>query len=209
MNTLTSATNKTWQLVNRTIMMASTLALVGCGASEPTNEATPSRALQEKAGSGVDLDPCSLLTADDIKSITTDEMTRINRAAGNCHYQGAANVSLLVTAYATGGQERMETGRRAAKVLDSMGSAAADKGGAGANVKNMLQPANEKPPALGDEAVWGMNDTLLVRKGDAFIEVTPPMMHDPSTHTGIPLISSEEKRAIAVAVVTKALSKLP
>ncbi|WP_404338555.1 hypothetical protein AB2M62_06270 [Sphingomonas sp. MMS12-HWE2-04] len=72
----------------------------------------------------------------------------------------------------------------------------------------MLKRDNSAAPKLGDEAMWGANDTLSVRKGDAFVEVTPPLMHDPANHSGYPLVRKEEKRAIAQAIATKVLERL-
>ena len=160
------------------------------------------------ATGGQGLDPCSLMTAAEITAITTDVVTKADRNDATCNYRSDPKDGTQVTVYATGGAKQMETVRASARLLGGMGASVADKGGAGADVNTLLKPDKTKAPALGDEAMWELNDTLAVRKGDAFVEVSPPIMHDPATHTGYPLVKKEEKRAIAEAIATKALEKL-
>lgn len=180
------------------------LALAGCGGGT-TPDDVPSTTVEAAA----DPDPCSLMTGKEMTAITTDRVTATRRDGVSCTYRSAPDDGVQVTVRASGGAKAMEVVHRAAELLGGMGGAVADQGGAGADVAGMLKKDMAAAPRLGDEAVWGANDTLSVRKGDGFVEVTPPLMHDPANHSGYPLIGKAEKRKIAEAVAAKMLAKLP
>lgn len=187
-----------------TVCVATGLALSGCGGGKA--EVGDG---ETAAASTEGIDPCSLLTGEEVTAITTDKVIDLERQDGKtCIYRSNPDDGPQVTILETGGAKQMEVVHKTAKVLGGMGAAVADKGGAGGDVANMLKEDKSAPPPLGDEAVWGMNSTLSVRKGDAFVEVTPPLMHDPANHAGYPLVSKEDKRAIAQAIATKVLAKL-
>lgn len=185
-------------------VMAAGLELMACGGSGK-NDST-----RETAGISSDgsIDPCSLLSAAEMSEITTDAVTGTSRDAATCTYHSDPNDGVQLTVMKTGGAKQMEVVHRTAGVLGGMGNAVADKGGAGADTADLLKKDKTAPPALGDEAAWGLNTVLSVRKGDMFVEVTPPMMHDPKTHPGYPLVKTDEKRAIAQKIAEKVLAKL-
>ena len=186
--------------------LAATLALSGCGGSKSASSGDGGSAVASTGGS--DLDPCSILTSAEMTAITTDVVTRQDRDGATCNYRNDPKDGLQLTVYATGGAAQMKIRHQTTKLLGGMGASVANMGGAGADVSDKLKADTSAAPAIGDEAVWQMNDTLAVRKGDAFVEVSPMMMHDPATHTGYPLVSKADKRAIAQAVATKVLAKL-
>ena len=191
-------------------MLAAGLVLAGCGSKAKDDGGTGDGGGTTVAAQGGDLDPCSFLSAAEMTAITTDAVTNLERREGTaCIYHSKPDVDTDVTVHATGGAEQMATAHRVAGLLGGMGSAVADKGGAGADAAALLKPDATAVPKIGDEAMWGMNATLSVRKGDAFVEVTPPLMHDPANHAGYPLVPNAEKRAIAVKVATAVLAKLP
>ncbi len=185
--------------------LAATLALSACGGAK-TDSATGDTAAASTSGAPVD--PCSLLTGEEMTAITTDKVTALDRNGAECNYRSAPNDGLQLTVYATGGAAQMETVHQTAKLLGGIGSGIAGMGGAGADVADQLKQDKSAGPALGDEAVWQTNDTLAVRKGDVFVQVSPPIMHDPANHPGYPLIKKDDKRAIAQAVAAKVLAKL-
>ncbi|AQR73558.1 DUF3558 domain-containing protein [Sphingomonas sp. LM7] len=192
-----------------TAVVVAGLALAGCGGRQTAENGETAVAGGGAAGGGHDIDPCTLITPREMTAITTDKVTGTNRDGVSCTYRSEPNDGVQITVRATGGAKAMEVVHRSAELLGGMGGTVADKGGAGADVAEMLKKDTGAVPALGDEAVWGPNDTLSVRKGDAFVEVTPPLMHDPANHSGYPLIRKEEKRAIAQAVAVKLIEKLP
>ncbi|MDG2533848.1 hypothetical protein P6144_09345 [Sphingomonas sp. HITSZ_GF] len=182
---------------------AAGLALAGCGGGT-----TGSATAEAGASGGGTFDPCSVLSAAEISEITTDAVTRTNHDDATCYYDSDPDDGVRLTVMKTGGRKQMEVVHRTAGVLSGMGNSVADKGGAGADAANLLQKDKTAAPQLGDEAAWGLNTVLSVRKGDMFVEVTPPMMHDPKTHPGYPLVKTDEKRAIAQKIAEKALAKL-
>lgn len=184
------------------------LALSACGGQKAANgESADSGATAETAAAN--FDPCSLMTADEMAAITTDAVKATRGDGADCKYvSDPQDDGVTVTVYKTGGQHQMDIVHKTSEVLGGMGDAVADKGGAGKDAQAMLQPDKAAPPKLGDEAVWGANTSLAVRKGDAFVQVQTPIMHDPATHKGYPLVPTDEKRKIAVDVATKLLAKL-
>ena len=153
------------------------------------------------------IDPCSLISADEMTAITTDKVTQVEKTGpDSCKYHSNPDEGVMLTVDTTDGVHQMQVRRNAAKVLGGMGAAMADKSAAGADAADMLKQKSGAP-AIGDEAMWQVPSTLAVRKGTVFVEVMPPLMHDPANHTGYPLIADKDKRAIAVAVATKVLAK--
>ena len=153
-------------------------------------------------------DPCSVLTTQDIAAITTDAVSGAERQEQTCVYHSKPSDGVQVTIYPTDAERQMAAVHNAGRLLGGMGAAVAGKGGAGADVANILKPDARPVPKIGDEAVWEPNATLAVRKGDAFVEVSPPIMHDPANHPGYPLVKDEEKRAIAQRIAEQVLAKL-
>ncbi len=183
---------------------ATSLALTACGGGKTGGETAETSA---SAGGGA-IAPCSVLSAAEVSEITTDAVTVTSSDGATCYYKSDPDDGVRITVMKTGGAKQMAVVHRTAGVLSGMGNSVAGKGGAGADAAHLLQKDKTAPPKLGDEAAWGLNTVLSVRKGDMFVEVTPPMMHDPKTHPGYPLVKTDEKRAIARRLAEKVLAKL-
>jgi hypothetical protein len=194
-----------------TLSVAIGLMVAGCGGSAGNQTAASDDGGEtETASAGAAaIDPCGLISAEEMSVITTDKVTSTSRDDQTCTYHSNPDDGVQLTVMASGGAKQMQVVHRTAEVLGGMGASVADKGGAGADVAVLTKKDKTAVPKLGDEAAWGMNTTLSVRKGDAFVEVVPPLMHDPATHSGYPLVGKEEKRAIAQKVVERVLAKLP
>lgn len=136
-------------------------------------------------------------------------MVAAERRDDGCHYRSKPDDGVDLVVHTTDAAKWMRAMKGAGEMLGGMGAAVADKGGAGADAAALLRPDARTPPKLGDAAMWGTNATLAVRRGDAYVEVTPPIMHDPASHPGYPLVRDEEKRAIATRVAEKVLARLP
>jgi len=54
-------------------------------------------------------------------------------------------------------------------------------------------------PNLGDEAFFGANSQLSVRKGNSYIAVQPPIMRSPMGQ-GNPMLGSADRKKIALAI---------
>lgn len=192
--------------------VAVALMLAGCGGGGGSNEAAAGGAGAEAGGTAAEtaeIDPCSLISAQEMSAITTDTVKRTSRDGQVCTYHSDPDDGVQLTVMASGGGKQMQVVHRTAQVLGGMGASVADKGGAGADVAVLTKKDKTAVPKLGDEAAWGMNTTLSVRKGDAFVEVVPPLMHDPASHSGYPLVGKDERRAIAQKVAERVLAKLP
>jgi hypothetical protein len=148
-----------------------------------------------------------LVTPEEMTAITGDKVVKAAAEAGTCTYEtddvGGATIA-IDTADAKGA---MEVARSAAGVMSEMGAAVADQGGAGADANAMLSESGA--PKIGDEAMFGANSQLSVRKGETYLAITPPMMHSRMSYSGNPLISTEDKRKMALAIAEMALSRIP
>jgi hypothetical protein len=195
--------------------MAITLALVlvacGSGADDGANSAAP----KANGGGGTaaaaqKTDPCSLLTAEEVGEALGDKIVATTPSEGSCKYDTedaqAASVTLELNQTDAAGQ--MEIARKTAGVLKGMGEQAAKEGGAaGQDVNAMLSESGEAPK-VGDEAFFGPNTQLSVRKGNSYIAIQPPIMRSRMSG-GNPLMSSEEKKKIAITLAQKAVARLP
>ncbi|OJT95055.1 MAG: hypothetical protein BGN82_09390 [Alphaproteobacteria bacterium 65-7] len=183
------------------------ILLSGCDGEDRDRQ--PAGKAAASAGVARKVDPCAYITPGEVTAITTDAVIRATASGDTCVYEADPDDGVQVTIHAGDGVKQMEVVRRSAKVMAGMGNAVSGKGRTGADVGAMLQEDKSVPPALGDEAMWGVNAILSVRKGDFFVAVTPPVMHDPLNHPGYPLIPRAERRRIALDVVRKILEKNP
>lgn len=187
-------------------LAAAALALAGCGQkAAPTTDGKAASAPAAAAAAGGPFDPCSVLTSDAVAAITTDKVSKTNAIGPDCHYQTAFDEDgTVITVHLKNGAGEMQDLRDAYKMLGGIGSAAAKQGDVGKDVQaSITPPAEGGAPALGDDALWGPNDVLAVRKGDLFVQVTPPVVHAPAR-----MIPSAEKRVIARKLVEAVLAKL-
>lgn len=197
--------------IARLLAASAALALTGCGSKQPATDTNAAAEVSATSSeSAAPLNPCSLLTADEVGGITTDKVRAAEREDNTCTYKSGPgdDDGLQVQVFKGEGEKQMRAFRGAGGLLSGMGAAVKDKGGAGANAAAMMKTDSTAAPTLGDEAAWGMNTMLAVRKGADYIQVTPPLMHDPANHPGYPLIGGTEKRAIVLTAAKKALARL-
>ena len=195
------------------LRVAITLALAaGLGACGPSSdEAAPgtntsSAPANEAAAS---TDPCSLVTPDEVGEVIGDKIVATKPGEGSCTYEtaDAQASSLTIELNQTDAAGEMDVAKQAAGVLKDMGEQAATEGAAGQDVNAMLSDSGETPK-VGDEAFFGANAELSVRKGTSYIAVSPPMMRSRMSG-GNPLLSSDEKKKIALQIAEKAVGRLP
>jgi hypothetical protein len=186
-------------------MMA--VALAACGSSEPSNVAEAGNSAGTEAGAAID--PCSLVTADEVGAIVGDKIVATKPAEGRCTYEtaDAQAAAVIVEVDQKDAKNHMQVERDTAKVLGRMGGAAAGEGPAGQDVNAMLNDSTDAP-GIGDEALFDINSRLSVRKGSVYVAVEPPMMRSRMAG-GSPLLSAADKRKMALAIAEKALSRLP
>lgn len=189
------------------LAVAMMAALAGCGGGSPADGANEATAAP--AGSANKADACSLVTAEEVGVILGEAIVATEPGEGSCEYQtadaGASSVTIELDQGDAAGA--MNVARRAAGTLKDIGASAAGEGAAGAEVNAMLSESAGSPK-VGDEAFFGPNSQLSVRKGNSYIAVTPPIMRSRMA-AGNPMLSAEEKRKMALALAEKALSRLP
>ena len=185
------------------------LALTACGSGGGSSENKEAAANGASAETAKAEDPCRLVSADEVGAIIGDKIVATKPAEGSCTYETAdAQAStVMIEINTTDAKGQMDIARRTAGFLKGMGSAAADKGGAGADVNQMLSDSGDAPK-VGDEAFFGPNQQLSVLKGGTYLAISPPIMRS-RTAGGNPLLSSDKKKEMAVAVAEKAVSRLP
>ena len=115
--------------------------------------------------------------------------------------------ALQVDVKATGGREEMEVMRKVSGTISDIGEDLKGEGGAKGDTGEILAERGAAPK-IGDEAFFGANSQLHVLKGDAYFAVLPPHMKSRISTAGNPLLSSEQKREIAVGVAQKIAAKL-
>jgi hypothetical protein len=179
----------------------------GCGKESDSKDGEAQTARATATAERVD--PCSFITPGEVTAITTDAVIRATASGNDCTYHADPDDGVQVTVHVHDGVKQMQIVRRSAAVAAGMGRAVAGKGRTGADVGVLLSEDKTALPELGDEAMWGLNTTLSVRKGDFFVSVTPPIMHDPMNHGRYPLVSQADRRAIAQQVAEKILSRAP
>lgn len=180
------------------------LVLAGCGPSDQEGE---DQAAAPAAKAAAANDPCVLVTAEEVGAIIGGRIVAARAADDSCTYETedaqASSVTIEIA-----GAEQMEIARAAAGALKDIGSEAAREGGAaGEDVKAMLSESSAAPK-IGDEALFGANSQLSVRKGNSYIAVQPPIMRS-RLGEGNPMLSSEERRQMALAIAEKAVARLP
>lgn len=188
----------------RAIAPALSMALLAsCNAPEPAppNEAQPALA------AGPEVDPCSLLTAEEVSKIIDDKIVATAGDSDSCRYSTDDSDGVELEYSPTGGQRLIDIDRKAGAVLADMGRSVDKEGGAGADVNAMMSDGGD-PADLGDEAMFGMGGQLSVRLGDAYLSITPPIIHSRLTHRGSVLIGKEEKRQMAIDLARHALTRL-
>jgi len=191
-------------------VLAGALLAAGCGSetSEHGNASAPAGTRPDAAASATD--PCSLVTAEEVGAIIGDKIVATEKGEGSCVYQTAdaqaSSVEIELNQSDAAGQ--MDIAKRTAGFLKGMGDAAAKEGGAaGKDVQAMLSESGDAPK-VGDEAFFGPNSQLSVRKGASYVAILPPIMRSRMAARN-PLLSADDKKKMAVAIAEKAVSRLP
>lgn len=186
-------------------VVISAALLAGCSGGE----ASQGNAAGERATTAMSAkaDPCSLLSAADIEDVVGDKVTKTERDGDYCNYQTSDQDGAEVQYVVGDAKGRMDIDRKVGGAMGDMGRAIANEGAAGADANAMMHDGGGDA-AIGDVSLFIANGGVSFRKGDQYVSITPPIMHDPMTAKGNPLIGKDDKRAMAVALARKALAKL-
>ncbi len=180
--------------------------LAGCSSGEAPQDTNGVEPAAETAAAA--LDPCTLVTMQEVAAIIGEPVVRAVADDGVCKYetQDAMASSVEIEVKRPGGTEEMKVAKQAAGVLGNIGQGMAGSGGAAGDAGNAIAESSAAP-GLGDEAFFGPNQQLHVLKGDSYIAVSPPMMRSRMA-SGNPMLTPEAKRQLATEIVTRALAKL-
>lgn len=185
------------------------LALAGCGSGEQQPAGSEGNAT-DSAAATAQTDPCTLATADEIGAVIGDKIVATTPGEGSCTWEtaDAQASSVTITLNQSDAAGQMKVARDAAGILGDIGAAAAEQGGAaGRDVNAMLSDSGDAPK-IGDEAFFGANAELSVRKGNSYIAISPPMMRSRMSG-GNPILSTEDRKRMAIAIAEKAVARLP
>lgn len=191
--------------------LSAALALAACGSAGDDNGSAPASAPGEaEQASAAETDPCSLVTAEEVGEAIGDKIVATKPGEGSCTYETAdaqaSSVTIELNQADAAGQ--MDVAKRTAGFLKGMGAEAAKEGGAaGQDVNAMLSDSGDAPK-VGDEAFFGPNTQLSVRKGSSYVAIQPPIMRSRMAG-GSPLLSSDDKKKMALAIAQKAVARLP
>jgi hypothetical protein len=190
--------------------MLLTLSACDTGGTASNSAGGSPQQQQSAQASAQSTDPCSLVSAEEVAQIVGEKIVAAKPAEGSCTYEteDAQASSVTIELNQTDAASQMDIARRTAGVLKDMGAEAAEQGGAaGQDVNAMLSESGDSPK-IGDEAFFGANHELSVRKGNSYIAVSPPMMRS-RLAGGNPLLSGEDKKKMATAIAEKAVARLP
>ena len=193
------------------LALSAALVLTACGSAGDDNAAASAPEQASARGeSAAATDPCSLVTAEEVGEAIGDKIVAAKPGEGSCTYETtdaqASSVTVELNQSDAAGQ--MDVAKRTAGFLKGMGAEAAREGGAaGQDVNAMLSDSGDTPK-VGDEAFFGPNSQLSVRKGNSYIAVQPPIMRSRMAG-GSPLLSSDDKKKMALAIAEKAVARLP
>lgn len=189
-----------------TILLA--LGVAACGSNPDAEGNGATAATGEVAAQSTD--PCSMVTAEEMGTIVGDKIVATKPSDGACTYEtaDAQAASVTIELNQTDAKGEMDTARSAAGVLGDLGAAAASEGGAAGEDVNAMLSESGDAPKLGDEAFFGPNQQLSIRKGASYIAIQPPMMRNRMA-AGNPMLSADDKKKLAIAIAEKALGRLP
>ena len=184
------------------------MAAQGCG-SEPSPEngaAAPAPA--DSGPTAAAADPCALVTKEEVAAAIGEAVVEAKADGKACSYETADAAASSVTIEVTrpGGGTEMQVQRDSARILGKMGGKMAEGKGAEAQAGEALAEGGAVP-GLGDQAFFGVSQQLHVLKGDAYLAVSPPTMRSRMSG-GNPLLSGEQKKAMARTIAEKALARL-
>jgi hypothetical protein len=138
----------------------------------------------------------SMVSKQDVARIAGMPIPDLRESGDVCEYL-TANPDVAITirvARGTDGQGAWEQAKAAALAYQMMPHAPV---------------APPPPPAAADEAMYGIRDSLAIRKGNVFIGVVPPPARVANAGEAPQRLSDEERLDIAKKLAEKVLAQLP
>jgi hypothetical protein len=184
------------------------LAVQGCGSEPGGDNAGVPAAPAGGGATAAGAEPCALVTKEEVAQAIGEAVVQAKSDGGACSYEteDAMASSVKIEVVRTGGAREMQAARDAAGALGRIGADLADGKGAEAQAGKAMAEGGAAP-GLGDQAFFGANQQLHLLKGDSYLAVSPPTMRSRMSG-GNPLLTGDQKRAMARAIAEKALARL-
>lgn len=183
------------------------LGVQGCGSGPEGDNAAAPEASDNGGATAASADPCALVPKEEVAEAIGEPVVQAQSEGGTCSYETEDPASSVkVEVVRTGGAQEMQTARDAAGVLGRIGGKMADGKGAEAQAGEAIAEGGAAP-GLGDQAFFGANQQLHVLKGDSYLAVLPPTMRN-RMGGGSPVLSGDQRQAMARAIAEKALARL-
>lgn len=184
------------------------LFLAACG--KPDTDTAPAAAAARSpaaAATAVLADVCTLVSKETVGTIIAQPIVNVVPGKGSCKYETddaqASSVEIVVKREGAAGE--MDTVRKAAGLLGSIGAGMEGGKGATGDVGKMAQGSGAVE-GVGEQAFFDSNNTLHVLDKGSYVSIMPPMMKS-RMGPGNPLLPAEERRAMAKALAGKVLGK--
>lgn len=184
------------------------IALAACGGESAKETSAQSAEADAPGKPPTSSDPCGYIGKDEVAAIIGETVVNASADGDMCRYEteDAMASAVQLDVKQSGGAAEMDAARSAAGTLGNIGGqsqgAAGAEGDAGA-----LIAETAAAPKIGDSAFFGANAQLHVLKGDAYFAVQPPQMRSRMS-AGNPMLSTEQKREMAVAIAQRVAAKL-
>jgi hypothetical protein len=189
------------------LVCALALGSAACGGGT-TNESAPAGEGGTADSAQAAADPCSFISKEEVTAVTGETVLEARADGQACYYETDDDASELTVEVKQGsGAEDLDIAKRASGVLGEIGRDLKGQGGAKGDAGAMMAE-KAAAPKIGDEAFFGANSQLHVRKGDAYFAVQPPIMRSRMSSSGSPLLSAEQRREMAAGVAQKIAAKL-
>ena len=158
------------------------------------------------AGMARVVDVCTLVPKEAVAAAIAQPIANVAPGQDSCKYEtdDAMASSVEIVVKRQGAAEEMDTARKATGILSDMGAGMASSEGAKGDVGGMLQNSGAVS-GVGEQAFFDSTQTLHVLNKGTYVAVTPPMMKSRMS-AGNPLLSTEERRAMATAIAQKVLA---
>lgn len=190
----------------RLAAMACVASLLAAACQERSKTATASQQPAEtKAVKASDV--CALVSKEVVAQIIAQPIVNTTAGTDSCKYETddamASSVEIVVKREGAAGE--IDNVRKAAGVLGSLGAQMEGGKGAERDVGQALQ-AGGTLTGIGEQAFFDSTNTLHVLNKGAYVAVTPPMMKS-RMGAGNPLLSADERQAMAKEIMLKVLAE--
>ena len=187
------------------LVLAVSVGACGSGGDEGANSAAAGNAAQTAASNAGPIDPCSLLTLEEVSKAIGEEVIAKRPGEGSCTYETAdpESSSVRIELAESDAAGRMNSARRTEGALEDASGVSLEDGAVAGEEMNVL--GADGFDRFADEAFFDVETNLNVRKGYRYLKVAPPVRR---LKSGDPTLSKEERQRIAMEIAQTALQRM-